>query len=228
MIAGRSTRMEVLELLRRRGRSSAETIANDLGVTPNAVRQHLTNLERDGLVVSQPERSGRGRPSLLFALTERADAVFPKRYGQLATMVLQEVQDMGGPDALDEVFARVAARHATAIEKDLQGLDFDDKLRRVVAWIRRAGTLAEESETTQETAWPPPGIFDVGASWERCAASTNRACADRPHASSKSCASWLWTYRASCTSTRLVWWSMRCSARACGALRKAGSPNGSR
>src|SRR6267378_3214479 len=89
MIAGRSTRMEVLELLRRKGRSSAETIANDLGVTPNAVRQHLTNLERDGLVVSQPERSGRGRPSLLFALTERADAVFPKRYGQLGTLVVQ-------------------------------------------------------------------------------------------------------------------------------------------
>lgn len=149
MIAGRSTRMEILELLRRRGRSSAETIAGDLGVTPNAVRQHLTNLERDGLVVSQPERSGRGRPSLLFGLTERADAVFPKRYGQLATMVLQEVQDMGGPEALDEIFARVAARHAVAIEKDLAELSFDEKLRRVVAWIGRAGTLVEQSETPE-------------------------------------------------------------------------------
>jgi predicted ArsR family transcriptional regulator len=146
MIAGRSTRMEVLELLRRKGRCSAETIASDLGVTPNAVRQHLTNLERDGLVVSQPERSGRGRPSLLFGLTERADSVFPKRYGQLASMVLQEVQEMGGPDILDEVFARVAARHAVAIERDLDGLDFDEKLRRVVAWIGRAGTLVEQSE----------------------------------------------------------------------------------
>jgi len=146
MIAGRSTRMEVLELLRRKGRSSAEFIANDLGVTPNAVRQHLTNLERDGLVVSQPERSGRGRPSLLFVLTERADSVFPKRYGQLATMVLQEVQEMGGPDALDEVFARVAARHASAIEKGLEGLAFDEKLHRVVTWIGRAGTLVEQTE----------------------------------------------------------------------------------
>lgn len=149
MIAGRSTRMEVLELLRRKGRSSAETIANDLGVTPNAVRQHLTNLERDGLVVSQPERSGRGRPSLLFGLTERADAVFPKRYGQLATMVLQEVQEMGGPEALDEVFARVAARHASAIERNLDGLDFDERLRRVVAWIGRAGTLVEQTESPE-------------------------------------------------------------------------------
>ena len=149
MIAGRSTRMEILELLRRRGRCSAETIAGDLGVTPNAIRQHLTNLERDGLVVSQPERSGRGRPALLFALTERADAVFPKRYGQLATMVLQEVQEMGGPEALDEVFARVAARHASAIERDLGGLGFDEKLNRVVSWIGRAGTLVEQSESPE-------------------------------------------------------------------------------
>jgi predicted ArsR family transcriptional regulator len=149
MIAGRSTRMEVLELLRRKGQASAETISSDLGVTPNAVRQHLTNLERDGFVVSHPERSGRGRPSLLFALTERADSVFPKRYGQLATMVLQEVQEMGGPEALDEVFSRVAARHAGAIQRDLAGLTFDEKLRRVVAWIGRAGTLAEQTETPE-------------------------------------------------------------------------------
>ena len=141
--------MEVLELIRRKGRASAEAMASDLGVTPNAVRQHLTNLERDGFVVSHPERRARGRPSLLFSLTERADAVFPKRYGQLATMVLQEVQEMGGPEALDEVFARVAARHAEAVGREIEGLDFDEKLRRVVAWIGRAGTLAEQTETDE-------------------------------------------------------------------------------
>src|SRR5690242_397054 len=146
MIAGRSTRMEVLELLRRKGHATAEEVASDLGVTPNAVRQHLTNLERDGFVTSHPERRARGRPSLLFTLTERADSVFPKRYGQLATMVLQEVQEIGGPDALDQIFERVAARHADAIERDLEGLDFDQKLKRVVAWIGRAGTLAEQQE----------------------------------------------------------------------------------
>jgi predicted ArsR family transcriptional regulator len=149
MIGGRSTRMEVLELLRRKGHASAETIAADLRVTPNAVRQHLTNLERDGFVVSSPEKSRRGRPSLLFTLTERADSVFPKRYGQLATMVLQEVQEMGGPNVLDEIFERMATRHAGAIGRNLDGLDFDEKLRRVVAWIGRAGTLAEQTETPE-------------------------------------------------------------------------------
>ena len=141
--------MEVLELLRRSGPRSAETIAADLGVTPNAVRQHLTNLERDGFVVSHPERAGRGRPALLFALTERADSVFPKRYGQLASMVLREVEAVGGPEALDDIFARVAQRNATGIEPELEGMTFDEKLNRVVAWIGRAGTLAERSETSE-------------------------------------------------------------------------------
>jgi predicted ArsR family transcriptional regulator len=149
LIAGRSTRMEILELLRRKQAASAEAISAELGITPNAVRQHLTNLERDGFVKSEPVRRKRGRPSLLFSLTDRADAVFPKRYGQLATMVLTEIQEMEGPEALDEIFRRVALRHASAIEDQLEGLDFDEKLRRLVDWIARAGTLADSEETPE-------------------------------------------------------------------------------
>lgn len=56
---------------------------------------------------------------------------------------------MGGPQALDEIFSRVAARHAETIERDLEGLEFDERLRRVVSWIGRAGTLVEQSESTE-------------------------------------------------------------------------------
>src|SRR5579884_1232591 len=141
LIAGRSTRMEVLELLRRKQAASAEAISRELGITPNAVRQHLTNLERDGLVQSRPVRNKRGRPCLMFSLTDRADAVFPKRYGRLATMVLTELQEMGGPRLLDEVFYRVAERYGKPIAEQTRGLPFEEKLERVVGRIARAGTL---------------------------------------------------------------------------------------
>src|SRR5438132_3510069 len=64
-------------------------------------------------------------------------------------MVLQEVHEMGGPKALDEGFERMATRHAGAIGRNLEGLEFDEKLKRVVAWIGRAGTLAEQTETPE-------------------------------------------------------------------------------
>ncbi|HEY4027643.1 MAG TPA: helix-turn-helix domain-containing protein [Candidatus Dormibacteraeota bacterium] len=138
--------MEVLEFLRRKQAASAEVISAQLGITPNAVRQHLTNLEREGLVKSEPVRSKRGRPSLMFSLTDKADAVFPKRYGQLATMVLNELSEIGGPELLDEVFQRMANRYAGTIEAQIQDLSFDEKLDRVVQLIGRAGTLAEKEE----------------------------------------------------------------------------------
>jgi predicted ArsR family transcriptional regulator len=86
---------------------------------------------------------------LKFSLTERADASFPKRYGQLATMVLTELQEMGGPRMLDEVFERVAHRNAAAVAPTMVDLDFDQKVRRLVEWIGRAGTLAESEETPE-------------------------------------------------------------------------------
>jgi predicted ArsR family transcriptional regulator len=151
LVSGRSTRMEILEFLRRNRAASAETISAELGVTPNAVRQHLTNLERDGYVSSTPLRKTRGRPNLMFSLTERADQAFPKRYGQLATMVLTELRDMGGEEAIDEVFRRIAFRHAGAMEPQLKDLKFDDKLDRLVDWIARAGTLADREELPDGT-----------------------------------------------------------------------------
>jgi predicted ArsR family transcriptional regulator len=147
LITGRSTRMEVLELLRRKQAASAETISAQLGITPNAVRQHLTNLEREGLVRSRPVPGKRGRPSLMFSLTDKADAAFPKRYGQLATMILNEVAELGGQELLDRIFERVADRYAGGIEAQMNGLSFEEKLDRVVQWIGRAGTLAEKEET---------------------------------------------------------------------------------
>jgi DeoR family suf operon transcriptional repressor len=149
LITGRSTRMEVLELLRRKQAASAETISAQLGITPNAVRQHLTHLERDGLVQSRPVGGKRGRPSLMFSLTDKADAAFPKRYGQLATMILNEVAELGGPELLDQIFQRVADRYAGGIEAQMDGLSFEQKLDRMVEWIGRAGTLAEKEETPE-------------------------------------------------------------------------------
>jgi len=139
--------MDLLGFLRRKGPASAEVIAAELGVTPNAVRQHLTNLERDGLVTSASVHNKRGRPSLEFSLTDRADGVFPKRYGQLATMVLSELQAMAGPEVLDDLFRRIALRHSEIMREGMEGLGFSEKLDRLLGWINRAGTLAEAEET---------------------------------------------------------------------------------
>ena len=66
------SRREILEGLKKSGEADAETIAARLRMTPSGARQHLTALERDGLVSHRQERVGPGRPRHLFGLTGTA------------------------------------------------------------------------------------------------------------------------------------------------------------
>ncbi len=54
------TRRQILMLLKKRGSARSETIAESIGVTLSGTRQHLTALERDGLLAHTDLRDGRG------------------------------------------------------------------------------------------------------------------------------------------------------------------------
>src|SRR5687767_9745700 len=80
--AVRGTRGIVLRSLRGR-ELTVDELAAGLGVTPNAARFHLAELERGGLVAQRAVRRGPRKPSNGYSLTERGEALFPKRYDVL-------------------------------------------------------------------------------------------------------------------------------------------------
>ena len=83
-----ATRQEILDYLRRNRRATVKELDRHLGLTSTGVRQHLTVLEREGLVDAEEERSRVGRPALVYSLSDRGDALYPKRYEQLANVLL--------------------------------------------------------------------------------------------------------------------------------------------
>jgi predicted ArsR family transcriptional regulator len=66
-----SPRAEVVEHLRR-GPGTVSELARDLHLTDNAIRAHLSALEREGLVLRDGTQPGRRRPHDLYRLTARA------------------------------------------------------------------------------------------------------------------------------------------------------------
>ena len=74
-----TTRGRIVALLRR-GALSADDIAQQLGLTANAVRAHVTAMERDGLVRRVGQRPGATRPSHLFALTGEVEQLLSRAY----------------------------------------------------------------------------------------------------------------------------------------------------
>src|SRR5215471_21324804 len=82
-----STRGRILALLRTENRTVNE-LAEALKLTDNAVRSHLTSLERDGLIQQLGTRPGFRKPHVLYSLTGEAEYLFPTAYGPLLRHVL--------------------------------------------------------------------------------------------------------------------------------------------
>lgn len=142
-----STRQQILEYLLRQGRATVKELGNLLGLTSTGIRQHLTVLERDGLVNSREERGRVGRPTLVYSLTEKADALFPKTYDALATVLLEEVRSSQGNQQLHELLHKVAVRMASPYSDRVQGKPLPDRVQETARIMEEQGCLVEIRET---------------------------------------------------------------------------------
>ena len=102
-----STRGQVLGLLRR-GVETVEELSVQLEITDNAVRSHLTSLERDGLVERRGMRQGLRKPHFAYALTTEAEQLFPKAYSTLFNQLLAVLKQRTAPQELEIILAEVA------------------------------------------------------------------------------------------------------------------------
>ncbi len=101
-------RRAVLYTLRRRGQATAADIARQLQMTPSGARQHLAALVDEGLAetTERPRPAGqRGRPQLEYTVTDKADGLFPKAYGELTNELLGYVADADS-GLVDTLFER--------------------------------------------------------------------------------------------------------------------------
>src|SRR5262249_55328707 len=100
-------------LLREKGGLTVDALADTLGVTRTAVRQHLVTLERDGHVARGGTRPTGGRPEVLYVLTELGAEQFERRYSWFADLLIgllkTAVGDNGLRRRLRELGAGIAA-----------------------------------------------------------------------------------------------------------------------
>src|SRR3990170_319255 len=138
-----STRQHILEYLQRQGRATVKELGSLLGLTSTGIRQHLTVLERDGLVDAREERGRVGRPTLVYSLTEKADALFPKTYDALATILIEEVRATNGNEKLHELLQRVASRMASPYVERTRGKPLPQRVQETARILEEQGCLVD-------------------------------------------------------------------------------------
>jgi predicted ArsR family transcriptional regulator len=135
-------RPRTLDLLKIHGPGNVPALARRLGVNPNAVRQQLEALHREGLVDVKTVRKGVGRPTQVWSLTPKAEALFPQAYGLMAVDLLRRLREIDGEEKVAELFASRTKGLLKEYRKRLAGKDEAGRFRELAKIRDREGYMA--------------------------------------------------------------------------------------
>jgi DeoR family suf operon transcriptional repressor len=136
----------LLVTLRKRGETRAEDLAQELGITVSAVRQHLQGLAAADLVIHRDERAGPGRPRRSYALGPAAEALFPKAYGELTLELLDHLAEED-PAVVGRVFERRRAARVRRVKARMEGMGFGARVAEIARVLDEDGYLADFAPT---------------------------------------------------------------------------------
>lgn len=138
-----ATRAEIVNLLKRQGTMSVETLATELEISKVAVRRHLDQLEDQGFIGHSSERCERGRPKFIYSLTTEGDGLFPDRSADFACDLLSQIGQRYGAGAIDALLMDQADANIEALKREVVGQDFDARVRAVATQFNDRGYVAE-------------------------------------------------------------------------------------
>jgi len=138
-----STRGKIVTALRRRHSASAVDLADEFGLSTNAVRQQLIALERDGYVTERSVRRGPTKPTLEYSLTADAEKLFPQQYDRMLNAVLREVKENFGAGALDTVLGKLGERAAAKYRAKMSSPDTKGRVLQLATLLRENGVEAD-------------------------------------------------------------------------------------
>ena len=89
-------------LLKNKGGLTLDELSKYLKISRNAVRQHVSALENNGIVTEGVTRPSGGRPEQLYVLTDEGKEFFPRNYSWFAQLMVESIAQESGVAGLRE------------------------------------------------------------------------------------------------------------------------------
>src|SRR5262249_21332223 len=138
------TRAAIVRLLKTEGAMDSAQLADRLGLTAMAVRQHLYVLQREKFVTAEERPVPVGRPAKYWHLTQEADRFFPAAYAELSVALIDALGDAFGPAGLKRVLeSRCARQEASYLERIAADAPLEEKLQQLARVRTEEGYMAE-------------------------------------------------------------------------------------
>jgi len=141
----RGIRGDVLVAVKKAQPVTAKELAAGFGLTPNALRRHLKELESEGLVRCARQVRGVGGPVLAYSVTEAGEALFPRAYDATLGSVLELVREQRGAEGVVELFREQWERLAGDAKSELASLPLNERAQLLSELLTSNGYMAEAS-----------------------------------------------------------------------------------
>ena len=140
-----STRDRVLKTLLNRPRCTINDLAASVGINPISVRHHIDKLQADGLVDSEEELHGVGRPRRVYFLTEAGVERFPTRYMRLTIRLLEQLKGTMPEAMVNQLFSQMADDLVEdyVSDTDTDGLTMEQRLGLMQELLSKEGFNVE-------------------------------------------------------------------------------------
>jgi DeoR family transcriptional regulator, suf operon transcriptional repressor len=133
----------VLVQLKRSQALTAKQLADRLGVSLNAARHHLKELEAEGLIRYERSHRGVGAPAFSYRLSSAGEALFPRRYQETLTSLLDQIVEREGREAAVSLLEAHIGAIATRLKAELAALSPQERLAAIARIRTEQGYMAE-------------------------------------------------------------------------------------
>ena len=138
------TRRRIVKMLKTDGPLDSATLAERIGVSAMAIRQHLYTLQDQKMVTAKARPVPLGRPAKYWELTRKADRLFPDAYAELSVSLIDSLNDAFGADGLRRILERRTARQrASYSARVLATMPLRRKLQKLAEIRTEEGYMAE-------------------------------------------------------------------------------------
>ena len=148
----RGLRGELLVALKRTQPATAKELSAQFGLTANALRRHLKELETEGMVLYRREVRGVGGPVFSYSLTELGEGLFPRAYATALTQALELVREEQGSDGLRRLFEKQWSSVASDAKTLFANLPLHERAQLLAELLSSQGYMAEAEVHTPSVA----------------------------------------------------------------------------
>ena len=140
------SRDQIIDLLKREGPQDAGLLAARIGIGAMAVRQHLYELQDEGVVAAEERKGSVGRPVKVWGLTEASNGLFPDGHGDFTWELIQSIRETFGEEGMAALLRKRSAKQISDYSKAMGEGSLKVRLKRLARKRSQEGYMAEVKE----------------------------------------------------------------------------------